>query len=163
MEQTYKKVNGKVVWKPNNHTSKITFSNPKRMGRLTKSFVKYIINNQISGKKSTKRGFYKYIGREYSDGHNSHFFGSIKDSGIVKMERVGREFHYTIGDNFHHYLNGDLVRYSFRKHGHWKYLTDMRKSIGKELQRIGESIENYGISNYTETHLDVVNGWINNV
>ena len=114
--KTYKKVNDKIVWKPKNSSSSITFSDPKKMGKLTRQFIGYVVNNQIIGKKSTKQGFYKSIGKKCRNGHNSQFFGSIKDSGIVEMKRIGGEYVYTIGENFHHYLNGDLVRYSFTTH-----------------------------------------------
>jgi predicted transcriptional regulator len=44
------------------------------------------------------------------------FFSSIKDSGIVKMERKGRQFVYSIGPNYSAWTQGKLLR-SNKKYG----------------------------------------------
>ena len=38
------------------------------------------------------------------------FFSSIKDAGIVKMERQGRQFVYSLGPNYQAWVEGRLLR-----------------------------------------------------
>ena len=83
--------------------------------------------NSLLGKPSTKRGFYKWIGKELSNGNCSTFFRSIVESGIVskKSEWNGKftETTYSIGINYVHYLNGNLDRYNWYDNGDWDMMT----------------------------------------
>ena len=83
---TYKLSDGEIVWRCTNSTSSYTFSNPNKSKRLTKSFLKYIINNQVKGLKCTKKGFYKFVGKELNNGNCSTVFSSIKERGIVNVK-----------------------------------------------------------------------------
>ena len=50
------------------------------------------------------------LGRSRPRGHNNMFFAAIKDSGIVKMERKGRQFVYSLGPNYEAWTKGKLLR-----------------------------------------------------
>ena len=50
------------------------------------------------------------LGHPRPRGHNNMFFASIKDSGIVKMERKGRQFVYSLGPNHEAWTEGKLLR-----------------------------------------------------
>ena len=119
--------NEKVIWRCGNTTSNYTFSNPKRMGHLTKNFLRYIIKCQSNNVKPTKRGFYKFINKPLSNGNCSTFFRSIVESGIVSKHSEWNdnytEVWYSIGINFHHYLNGNLDRYWYGSDGDWDLMT----------------------------------------
>ena len=160
--RTHKFVKGEIIWRCTNSSSSYSFSNPNKSKKLTKGFLKYLINNQIGGKESTKRGFYEFIGKELTNGNLSTFFSSIKESGIVNVKKVGRKYVYTIGKNFHHYLNGKVRRYNYYKDGHWGY--DLKESIGKELKLIGKNFEECGgNTHWVKTRMDVVNNWIKRI
>ena len=119
----FKVDNGKVIWWCGNTTSNYTFSNPKKSRHLTRNFLTYINMNSLLGKPSTKRGFYKWIGKELSNGNCSTFFRSIVESGIVsktsKWNGKFTETTYSIGINYTHYLNGNLERYRYYENGDW--------------------------------------------
>jgi hypothetical protein len=106
--------NMSVKWKPMNWVSTYAFSNPKKMGPLTKQFIKYVKSADEYSMKATKRGFYKIIGKELHPGNNSNFFASIKDAGIVKLNKEWNgsynEYWYTKGSNWNAFLNGNLKR-----------------------------------------------------
>ena len=98
-----------TYWTPDNSSSSFQFTYPPKENSLTKKFIEWV--HQHEG--GTKRDFYtQVLRRENRPGNNSHFFGSIKDSGIVKTERgpngVAR---YYIGDNYDAWINGKLKRY----------------------------------------------------
>ena len=118
---------GKIVWLGGNITSNYTFENPKKGRHLTKNFLTYINMNSLLGKPSTKRGFYKWIGKELSNGNCSTFFRSIVESGIVSKHSEWNgnftETTYSIGINYHHYLNGNLKRYRYYNDGNWDMMT----------------------------------------
>ena len=101
-------------WKPMNKLSNYSFSDPKRMGHLTKDFMKYIRSAEKYGLKVTKRGFYKVLGRKLHPGNNCTFFASIKDAGIVELHKEWNgsytESWYTKGPNWDTYLDGFLKR-----------------------------------------------------
>ena len=127
---------GKVIWLCGNMTSQYTFSNPKKSRHLTRNFLTYINMNSLLGKPSTKRGFYKWIGKPLSRGNCSTFFRSIVESGIVskKSEWNGKftETTYSIGINYIHYLNGNLDRYRYYENGDWDM---MKKFEGDEVNQ----------------------------
>ena len=81
------------------------------------------------GIKPTKRGFYKFIGKPLSKGNCSTFFRSIVESGIVskhsKWNGNFTETTYSIGINYHHWLNGNLRRYRYWKDGEWDLMVDI--------------------------------------
>ena len=111
----YKENNmNKVLWKSNNRISSYQFSNPYKMGPLTKKFMKYIRSAEVYGMKATKKGFYKVINRKLVPGNNCTFFAAIKDAGIVELHTEWngsyRESWYTKGSNWNHYLDGNLER-----------------------------------------------------
>ncbi len=160
---THKLNNGEIVWRCTNSSSSYTFNNPNKSRKLTKGFLKYLINNQISGETSTKKGFYKFVGKELNNGNCSTFFSSIKESGIVNVEKVGREYVYTIGENFHHYLNGNVRRYNWYKDGYWNFVGDIEKSIGKELKQIGLNVNNGFGSKWLKDRMSVVNNWMERI
>ena len=119
---------GKVIFRITNHSSSYEFRNPNRMGKTTKSFLDYVMTCQLNGVKSTKKGFLESNGRSQSrggdiNGYLSTFFRSIVESGIVckHTEWNGnfKETWYSIGENFHHYLNGNLERFRYGYHGKW--------------------------------------------
>jgi len=98
-----------TYWVPENSSSTFKFTYPPRENTLTKKFIDWVYQNEGG----TKRDFYtQVLGRQNKSGNNTHFFGSIKDSGIVKTERgpngVAR---YYIGDNYDAWINGKLKRY----------------------------------------------------
>ena len=119
---------GKVIFRITNHSSSYEFRNPNKMGKTTKSFLDYVMSCQLEGVKPTKRKYLESVGRSQSrggdiNGYLSTFFRSIVESGIVckHTEWNGdfKETWYSIGENFHHYLNGNLERYRHGYHGKW--------------------------------------------
>jgi len=106
----------KAKWKckANNHVSRYQFSNPHKMGPLTRKFMKYVRSAEKYGIKATKRGFYNILNRKLTPGNNTTFFAAIKDAGIVELntEWTGsyRESWYTKGSNWDNYLNNGLER-----------------------------------------------------
>ena len=119
---------GKVIFRITNHSSSYEFRNPNRMGKTTKSFLDYVMTCQLEGVKPTKRKYLESVGRSQSrggdiNGYLSTFFRSITESGIVckHTEWNGdfKETWYSIGENFHHYLNGNLERFRYGYHGKW--------------------------------------------
>jgi len=96
----------KKLWEPNRYNTPLTFKYPPKEGSLTQLFVDFVKNNP--GK--TRKEFYDSIGRTYTPGHNSEFFAVINNSGIVKMERQGRQFVYTLGPNHEPWVRGELSR-----------------------------------------------------
>ena len=98
------------TWEPMRSRTPLTFKYPPKEGSLTQLFVDFVKNNP--GK--TRKEFYDSIGRTYTPGHNSEFFAVINDSGIVKMERQGRQFVYTLGPNYEPWTRGELRRIKYR-------------------------------------------------
>ena len=77
------------------------------MGSMTQKFTDYLQDNP----KRTANQFYEdVLGYSRPRGHNNMFFASIKDSGIVKMERQGRQFVYSLGPNYDEWTRGKLLR-----------------------------------------------------
>ena len=119
---------GKILFRILNSSSSYTFSNPKNMGKTTKSFLDYVMSCQLEGIKPTKRKYLESMGRSQSrggdiNGYLSTFFRSIVESGIVSKHTEWngnfKETWYSIGENFHHYLNGNIEKYYHGKHGNW--------------------------------------------
>lgn len=95
------------TWRPNSYISTYTFKYPPRQGTMTQKFVDYVKENP--GKTSNE--FYEdVLGYSRPRAHNNMFFSSIKDAGIVKMERRGRQFVYSIGPNYQAWVDGKLLR-----------------------------------------------------
>ena len=64
---------------------------------MTQRFVDYLKQNP----RRTSNQFYEdVLGYSRPRAHNNMFFSSIKDAGIVKMERQGRQFVYSLGPNY---------------------------------------------------------------
>ena len=101
MEVDYK------TWETTSYVSSYMFKYPPRKGTMTQLFVDYIKQNP----RSTANEFYMDIyGYPRPKSHNNMFFASIKDSGIVKMERQGRQFVYSLGPNYSAWTKGKLLR-----------------------------------------------------
>ena len=95
------------TWSPESYVSSFQFKYPPREGTMTKRFVDYLKENP----RSTSNQFYEdVLGYPRPRAHNNMFFSSIKDSGIVKMERKGRQFVYSIGPNYSAWTKGKLLR-----------------------------------------------------
>ena len=95
------------TWTPNSYVSTFKFKYPPRKGTMTQKFVEYLTNNP----RKTSNQFYEdVLGYSRPRAHNNMFFSSIKDSGIVKMERQGRQFVYSLGPNYHAWKEGRLLR-----------------------------------------------------
>jgi hypothetical protein len=108
-----------TFWTAQNVQSKYSFTKPK--GTLAEKFTNYIINSEKEGQYATKKGFleklFKERNRDISDmktqGYISLFFASIKDAGIVKLNRNTSgtpKFYYTLGDNYDKWKQGKLKR-----------------------------------------------------
>ena len=96
-----------AMWRPNSYVSTFTFKYPPREGTMTQKFVDYLKQNP----RKTSNQFYEdVLGYSRPRAHNNMFFSSIKDSGIVKMERQGRQFVYSLGPNYQAWVEGRLLR-----------------------------------------------------
>ena len=108
-EQTYFDSGQKAYWVPNNSSSTFTFKYPPRENTLINKFINYIKNNPGT----TAKEFYKEVyDFDYYSGYNTQFWGSIKDSGIVKTEKGPYGvLKYYIGPNYKKWTEGNLERY----------------------------------------------------
>ena len=98
-----------TTWEPNSYVSSYQFKYPPREGTMTQKFIDYL--KQLHPQKRTSNQFYEdVLGYPRPRAHNNMFFSSIKDSGIVKMERNGRQFVYSIGPNYEAWTEGKLLR-----------------------------------------------------
>jgi len=96
-----------TIWTSSNPVSTYTFKWPPKSGSMTQLFTDYIKQNPGS----SPNDFYEEVyGKPRPRGHNNMFFSSIKDSGIVKMEREGRRFVYSLGPNYKMWTRGNLLR-----------------------------------------------------
>ena len=130
---------GKILFRILNSSSSYTFSNPKNMGKTTKSFLDYVMSCQLEGVKPTKRKYLESVGRSQSrggdiNGYLSTFFRSIVESGIVSKNSEWNgnftETTYSIGINYIHYLNGNLDRYRYYENGDWDM---MKEYVGERI------------------------------
>jgi hypothetical protein len=105
--QSYKEEDGIVYWKPVNTSSSYSFKYPPKSGGLTEEFLNAVKENPGI----TPKEFYTNKGFRYYSGYNSHFFGSLRDSGIVRREK-GRygEYKYYLGPNYRKWTQGRLKR-----------------------------------------------------
>lgn len=88
---------GYKTWMAQSYVSTFTFKYPPREGTMTQKFVDYIKQNP----RRTANQFYEdVLGYPRPRAHNNMFFSSIKDAGIVKLERQGRQFVYSLGPNY---------------------------------------------------------------
>ena len=96
-----------TVWDAQSYVSSYTFKYPPKKGSMTQLFTDYLKENP----RSTPNQFYEdVLGRPRPRAHNNMFFAAIKDSGIVKMERQGRQFVYSLGPNHEAWTQGKLLR-----------------------------------------------------
>jgi len=96
-----------ATWRANSYVSTFKFKYPPREGTMTQRFVDYLKQNP----RKTSNQFYEdVLGYPRPRAHNNMFFSSIKDSGIVKMERQGRQFVYSLGPNYQAWVEGRLLR-----------------------------------------------------
>ena len=96
------------TWETESYVSSYAFNYPPRMGTMTQKFTDYLQENP----RRTANQFYEDVLGISSRprAHNNMFFASIKDSGIVKMERQGRQFVYSLGPNYSAWTKGKLLR-----------------------------------------------------
>ena len=74
------------TWESTSYVSSFQFKYPPREGTMTQKFTDYLKGNP----RRTSQQFYEEVlGYPRPRAHNNMFFSSIKDSGIVKMEREG--------------------------------------------------------------------------
>ena len=105
----FKEITGReyATWTPNSYVSTFTFKYPPREGTMTQRFVDYLKQNP----RKTSNQFYEdVLGYSRPRAHNNMFFSSIKDAGIVKMERQGRQFVYSLGPNYQAWVEGRLLK-----------------------------------------------------
>ena len=96
-----------TTWDTESWVSSYAFKYPPKQGTMTQKFTDYLKENP----RRTANQFYEdVLGRSRPRGHNNMFFASIKDSGIVKMERQGRQFVYSLGPNYDTWTQGKLLR-----------------------------------------------------
>jgi len=96
-----------TTWDAQSYVSSYTFKYPPKKGSMTQLFTDYLKENP----RSTPNQFYEdVLGRPRPRAHNNMFFAAIKDSGIVKMERQGRQFVYSLGPNHEAWTQGKLLR-----------------------------------------------------
>jgi len=96
-----------TTWDAQSYVSSYTFKYPPKQGSMTQLFTDYLKDNP----RSTPNEFYlDVLGRPRPRAHNNMFFAAIKDSGIVKMERQGRQFVYSLGPNYDAWTQGKLLR-----------------------------------------------------
>ena len=96
-----------TTWDTQSYVSSYTFKYPPRKGTMTQKFTDYLKGNP----RRTANQFYEEVlGYPRPRAHNNMFFASIKDSGIVKMERQGRQFVYSLGPNYEAWTEGKLLR-----------------------------------------------------
>ena len=96
-----------ATWRANSYVSTFKFKYPPREGTMTQRFVDYLKQNP----RKTSNQFYEdVLGYSRPRAHNNMFFSSIKDAGIVKMERQGRQFVYSLGPNYQAWVEGKLLR-----------------------------------------------------
>ena len=96
-----------TTWEPSSYVSSYAFKYPPKKGSMTQLFTDYIKQNP----RSTSNQFYMdVLGYPRPRAHNNMFFASIKDSGIVKIEREGRQFVYSLGPNYRDWTEGKLLR-----------------------------------------------------
>ena len=95
------------TWDAESYVSSYQFNYPPRKGTMTQKFTDYLKENP----RRTANQFYEdVLGYPRPRAHNNMFFASIKDSGIVKMERQGRQFVYSLGPNYSAWTKGRLLR-----------------------------------------------------
>ena len=95
------------TWDTQSYVSSYVFNYPPREGTMTQKFTDYLKENP----RRTANQFYEdVLGYPRPRAHNNMFFASIKDSGIVKMERQGRQFVYSLGPNYSAWTKGRLLR-----------------------------------------------------
>ena len=96
-----------TTWDAQSYVSSYTFKYPPRKGTMTQKFTDYLKQNP----RRTSNQFYEdVLGYSRPRAHNNMFFASIKDAGIVKMERQGRQFVYSLGPNYEDWTQGKLLR-----------------------------------------------------
>ena len=96
-----------TIWDAQSYVTSYTFKYPPKKGSMTQLFTDYLKDNP----RSTSNDFYEdVLGRPRPRAHNNMFFAAIKDAGIVKMERQGRQFVYSLGPNYDAWTQGKLLR-----------------------------------------------------
>lgn len=105
--QFKKKNKDLTFWDPSNRSSTYSFSKPERGSKLTKKFIDYVKEQNNKDKPATRKDFLMKNYGHAKPGFLSSFFSSIKNAGIVNMDR---NFNYSIGPNYEKYLQGKLRR-----------------------------------------------------
>jgi len=100
---------GNIFWKPLNSASSFIFKYPPKEGSLTHEFIKAVKENPGTTPKEFYREKYDF---DYKPGYNTQFFGSVKDSGILRAEKGPYgELKYYLGPNYKAWTKGKLKRF----------------------------------------------------
>ena len=100
---------GYKIWQSTSSMSSYKFENPQT-AKLANSFIDYIKMSEENGLMATRNDFLEFINKPATPGYFSSFFSSIQAAGIVKKNRKGRQFYYTLGPNYDAYVTGKLKR-----------------------------------------------------
>lgn len=104
-----KDIEGNVFWKPLNNASSFIFKYPPKEGSLTHEFIKAVKENPGTTPKEFYREKYDF---DYKPGYNTQFFGSVKDSGILRAEKGPYgELKYYLGPNYETWTKDKLKRF----------------------------------------------------
>jgi len=96
----------KAIWRPNNILSTYTFGR-NTSDSLANKFTDYIKSQNKENKPATRRDFLEKMGYKSDRGFLSTFFASIKNAGIVTMDRKNE---YYLGPNYEKYKEGKIER-----------------------------------------------------
>jgi hypothetical protein len=96
----------KAIWRPNNILSTYTFGR-NTSDSLANKFTDYIKSQNKENKPATRRDFLEKMGYKFDRGFLSTFFASIKNAGIVTMDRKNE---YYLGPNYEKYKEGKIER-----------------------------------------------------
>jgi len=98
-----------TTWTSGSGQSGYRFEN-KKTAKLANAFIDYIKRSEENGVMATRNEFLEFINKPATPGYFSSFFSAISTAGIVKKNRKGRQFYYTLGPNYEAYMDGTLKR-----------------------------------------------------
>lgn len=106
--KTYIEKDNTIYWKPLNSASSYKFKYPPKEGSLTYEFIKSVKENPGITPKEFYKDKYDF---DYYSGYNTQFFGSIKDSGILRVEKGPYGIlKYYLGPNYEAWTKGNIKR-----------------------------------------------------
>lgn len=95
-----------AFWGSSNVSSTYSFKKPGS-SKLAEKFINYIKEQNSKNEPATRKDFLIKNYGHANRGFLTTFFSSIKDAGIVKIDK---NFNYSIGPNYEKYLQGKLRR-----------------------------------------------------